>query len=212
MTRLCALLALVAAIPLSAQEATGRDNPAPAPETPKPVVYIPLTAQERWDDYVQRSFSLGAIAGRGARVGVTNLWSNNPPEWGRGAEGYGKRFASDFSRAWMRRGMESAGAAALGQDPRYIRCPCTNKLKRVGHAISQAVLTYDNDGNRVFGTARVGSRYAAAMIETTWFPDRYSWKDGFREGSQSFVSVGLFNVVREFWPDIKRKIKRDKKD
>ena len=184
------------------------DQAAPAPET-RPV-YIPLTAQERWDDYVKRSFSLGAVTGRGARIGVTNLWSNNPPEWGRGAEGYGKRFASDFSRAWMRRGMESAGAYALGQDPRYIRCPCNNAFKRVGHAMSQAVLTYDNDGNRVFGTARVGSRYAAAMIETTWFPDRYSWKDGFREGSQSFIGVGLFNVVREFWPDIRGKFGRKK--
>lgn len=176
-----------------------------APE--RPPIYIPLTAQERWDDFVKRSFSPGALASRGARVGVTNLWSNNPPEW-EGAEGYGKRFASDFSRAWMRRGMESAGAYALGQDPRYVRCPCEGAWKRVAHAMSQSVLTYDNDGNRVFGTARVGSRYAAAIIETTWFPDRFSWKDGFREGSQSFVSVGVFNVLREFWPEIKRKIKR----
>ena len=208
MTRILAALLLAAAAPLAAQESPVPDQPAPAPEAPP--VYIPLTAQERWDDYVKRSFSLGAVTGRGARIGITNLWSNNPPEWGSGVEGYGKRFVSDFSRAWMRRGMESAGAYALGQDPRYIRCPCKNVFKRVGHAMSQAVLTYDNDGNRVFGTARVGSRYAAAMIETTWFPDRYSWKDGFREGSQSFIGVGLFNVVREFWPDIRGKLRRKK--
>ncbi len=214
MTRICAALVFVAAAPLAGQPAARDagvpDQPAPAPE--KPVVYTPMTAQERWEDYVQRSFSLGALTGRGARIGLGNLFSNNPPEWGRGVEGYGKRFASDFSRAWMRRGMESAGAAALGHDPRYIRCPCKGVWKRFGHALSQSVLTYDNDGKRVFGAARVGSRYAAAMIETTWFPERYSWKDGFREGSQSFVAVGLFNVVREFWPELKSKVKRGKKD
>ena len=209
MRRLIVALMLVVATSLGAQQEDVSDQPALAPET-KPV-YIPLTAQERWDDYVQRSYSLGGLASRSARIGVSNLWSNTPPEWGDGADGYGKRFASDFARTWMRRGMESAGAAALGQDPRYIRCPCEGPWKRIAHAMSQSILTYNNDGERVFGYARVGSRYAASMIETTWFPDRYSWKDGFREGSQSFVTVGVFNIAREFWPDIKRKLKRDKK-
>ena len=170
---------------------------------------LPLTAQERWEDYVRRSFSPKSIGIRVARNATTNLWSNNPPEWD-GAGGYGKRVASDVARSWIRRGMESAGAAALGHDPRYIPCPCENPWKRVGHAFTQSFLTYDNDGDRVFGYARVGSRYASSMIETTWFPDRYGWKDGLREGTQSFVSVGVFNIVREFWPEIKGKIKRRK--
>jgi hypothetical protein len=203
------ILVFALALPLAADDVTLAAAPPPAPAAPP--VYIPLTAQQRWDDYVRRSFSPKAIGARAGRNGVTNLWSNTPPEWADGGGGYGKRLASDFGRTWIRRGIESAGAAAIGQDPRYIPCRCDGKWKRVAHAMSQSVLAYDNDGKRAFGYARVGSRYAASMIETTWFPDRYGWKDGFREGSQSVLTVGIFNIAREFWPDIKGKIKRKKK-
>jgi hypothetical protein len=201
MTRLLAALLLTAAFPLAAQEPSG-----PAPE--RPSWYIPLSAQERWDDYVRRSYSPKAVGVRVLRNGVTNLWSKQPPEWGSNMDAYGQRIASDVARSWVRRGIESGGAAVLGHDPRYIPCPCENPLKRVGHAFSQSILTYNNDGERVFGYARVGSRYAAEMIQLQWFPERYGWKDATREATQSFVSVGVFNVAREFWPDIKRKIKR----
>ena len=207
MSRLGAALLFAAAVSLAAED-------APAPQTPPLAtqvrVYTPMTAEERWDDYLHRSFSWEATAERVGRNAVLNTWSNNPPEWD-GMGGYGKRVASDFSRSWIRRGMESAGAAAIGHDPRYIPCPCENPWKRIAHAMSQTLLTYDNDGKRVFGYARVGSRYAASMIETQWFPERYGWKDGLREGTQSMVSVSVYNVAREFWPDIKRKLKWGKK-
>jgi hypothetical protein len=203
MIRLGAALLVAVAAPLAAQVTLSQSQPASEPEPAKPAVYIPLSAEERWNDYMKRNFTLKGVGGRAARLGVTNLWSNDPPEWGRGAEGYGKRMASGFGRSFVRRSVEAAGAAALGHDPRYIRCPCDGKWKRVAHAFSQSVLTYDNDGKRVFGYARVGARYAGTMSELAWFPDRYGWKDGFREGSQSFLTVGAFNVAREFWPDIK---------
>ena len=210
MTRLYVVLAFTALSPLGAQESAVGEQPAPAPELAAPPAYVPLTAEQRWDDYVRRSFAPKALGARAAQNGVTNLWSRNPPEWD-GVGGYGQRVASDFARTWMRRGMESAGAAALGHDPRYVRCPCDNAWKRIGHAFTQSFMTYDNRGEQVVGYARIGSRYGASMFESTvLFPDRYGWKDGLREGTQGFVSAGLFNIAREFWPDIKRKLRKRK--
>jgi hypothetical protein len=173
--------------------------------------YVPLTPEERWRDYVRRSYSPRSLGIRIGRNGLPNLWSNNPPEWGQGVDGYGKRVAADSARSWIRRGVESGGAYLVGQDPRYIPCPCKGPWKRMGHAFAQSFLAYDNDGDLAFGYARVGSRYASSMVEMSWYPERYGWKDGMREATQSFVSAGLFNIAREFWPDIRVKLRRKKK-
>ena len=49
----------------------------------------------------------------------------------------------------------------------------------------------------------MGARYASSFAELTWYPERYSWKNGLRGGNQQFF-FGGFNVLREFWPEIRR--------
>ena len=70
----------------------------------------------------------------------------------------------------------------------------------MGHALTSTFLTYDHRGRRVVAPARVGGFYAGSMARMTWMPERYSWKDGFREGSQRLAFQGAINLVREFAP------------
>ena len=57
--------------------------------------------------------------------------------------------------------------------------------------------------------ASVGSIYAASMIATLWMPKRYTMLgDGVRDGNLQLAYSGMFNLVEEFWPEIKKVFKR----
>ncbi len=174
-----------------------------ADPSPQRADYQPLTPEQRWETYWKGFVSPGRLGGSAGRA-LGAQFADDPPEWGQGAEGYGKRFASSYGVFAVQESTEAAVAAALGQDPRYISCDCSGFWKRFGFAVSSTVMTYDNAGDRTFAWGRVGGRYAGSMAAITWFPDRYGWKDGMREGTQRFGFGAAANLVREFMPEIKR--------
>jgi len=47
------------------------------------------------------------------------------------------------------------------------------------------------------------------MITTLWMPKRYTMLgDGVRDGNLQLAYSGMFNLVEEFWPEIKKVFKR----
>jgi hypothetical protein len=46
---------------------------------------------------------------------------------------------------------------------------------------------------------RLAGVYTGAIVaRETWYPDRYSYKDGLRSGTKSFITGFGINLVREF--------------
>ena len=167
--------------------------------------YKPLTAQQRWETYGKTFVSPGRFAGTAARALNAQI-GDKPPEWGQGLEGFSRRAASSYALFAVQGTTQAAVAAAVGQDPRYLPCRCRGFWKRFGFAVSSTVLAYDRNGYRGFGWGRVSGRYAGSMAEAAWFPERYSWKDGLREGTQRFSFGAIANLLGEFGPDIKRAV------
>jgi len=171
--------------------------------------YKPLTGKERWHLYLNQTF-----APPQAYFGV--LWSslldhigNAPPEWGQGMAGYGLRLASRFGNAVVQNSIMAVGAATLHEEPRYISSSSKGFFHRSGHALLFTVVTYNNRGKITPALAGVGSIYAACMITTLWMPKRYTMLgDGVRDGNLQLAYSGMFNLVEEFWPEIKKVFKR----
>lgn len=179
---------------------------AASAQTPTAGAYQPITPSERADYYWKSNFSSVGAATRPLVRAAFQQINDDPPEWDNNIEGFGRRTASMLAEVLIQRSSESLGAAALGQDPRYIAKREGGIWGRVGHALSSVVLTYDRNGDRVFAPARVGGFYVGSMARMTWMPDRYSWKDGFREGSQRLAFQGALNLVREFAPGIRDRL------
>src|SRR5262245_25356839 len=83
--------------PLAASDARAVEKPlASAVEVQGPE-YTPMTRSERLRWYLKGTFGVGSVARAGmlAEIGQAR---NSPSEWGDGAEGYGKRFASAYGQ------------------------------------------------------------------------------------------------------------------
>jgi hypothetical protein len=173
--------------------------------------YQPLDRSRRWRYYVNQNFtSIGSYFGPVA-ISIIDQINSQPPEWGDGMEGYGKRFVSRLGTGIIQGTVQSAGAALLGQDPRYIRSADTRIPRRIGHAFLYSIITYNNEGKRRLALATLGSFYASSMLTDYWYPGRFTaLGDGVRDGNRQAILSGLVNQFQEFWPEIRHYVFRQK--
>ncbi len=182
------------------------DSRSLAPQTP----YQPPSMTDRWNWYVRDTFGPGAALRTGF-VAAMDHADNDPPEWEQGMAGFGRRAASRYGRFALQETIELGGGALLGEDPRYHPCKCSGFFRRSGHALVSTVVARNANGKPTPAFARIAGVYGGSMLAThLWYPSRFTAAgDGFRLGNISLGVSGGVNLVREFWPDIKRVFRRD---
>jgi hypothetical protein len=162
--------------------------------------YARPTERTMVSNYAFDAFGPYPIAVTAVAAGV-NQWTNSPPEWGQGADGYGKRFGSDFGIAAIGTTTRYALAEAFREDTLYYRCECGGLFPRARHAvISTLTGRRGQDGHRVFSISALVAPYAGSMSAVyAWYPDRFNAKDGFRMGNYSLLESMGSNIALEFF-------------
>lgn len=168
--------------------------------SPQPdLTYTRPTQKIKLRNYIFDAIGPYPIVGAAVAAGI-NQASNDTPEWKQGAEGYGKRFASDLGIAAVSTTTRYALAEAFKEDTLYYRCECKGVLPRLRHAvISTLTSRRGDDGHRVFSFPALVAPYAGTMTAVyAWYPGRYNAKDGFRMGNYSLLGYVGGNIALEF--------------
>jgi hypothetical protein len=200
------LLLLIAALPImsAAQSLTDSGTSgSPVVSTHKvqpDLTYTRPPQSTKLRNYVFDAFGPYPIVGAGLAAGV-NQWQNTPPEWKQGAEGYAKRFGSDFGIAAVSTTTRYALSEAFKEDTLYYRCDCKGLFPRLGHAvISTFTARRGEDGHRVFSIPDLVAPYAGTMTAVyAWYPGRYDAMDGLRMGNYSLLGYVGANIALEFF-------------
>ncbi|HTA24680.1 MAG TPA: hypothetical protein VK763_14200 [Terriglobales bacterium] len=170
------------------------------PANPQPALtYSPPSAKTKFTNYLFDAFGPYPIIGAAIAAGI-NQADNAPPEWGQGAEAYGKRFGSNFGILAISTSTRYGLAAAFREDTLYYRCECKGFFPRLNHAlISTLTARRGEDGHRVFSFPDLVAPYAGTLVGVySWYPDRYNGKDAFRLGNYSLIGYAAENVGLEF--------------
>ena len=151
------------------------------------------------DNYLFATFGPYPISGAAVAAGV-GQWNNSPPEWGQGAQGYGKRIGSDFGMAAIGTTVRYGLSEAFREDSLYYRCECRGVFPRIGNAvISTVTARRGQNGHRVFSFSALAAPYAGAAVAVYgWYPDRYGAKDALRLGSYNLLFYVGGNISLEF--------------
>jgi hypothetical protein len=173
------------------------------------VEFTPMTRSERFRSYLTGAFGPGSLAKTGVRAGIDEL-IDSPEEWGQDARGYGQRLGNAEAKHIIRHTLEFGAASLLHEDDRYLASGQTGFWGRTKYAIASTFLARRGNGDRTFAFARIGSAAGTAFISRAWQPPSAS---GLGSAASSFgltlvTEVGT-NVVREFWPDLKRHFQRN---
>ncbi len=169
---------------------------------------VSLSVEEKLGLHARRMVGLPAIAGSAASAAILQ-WRDEPDEWEQGGKGYGRRFASGLGFNAVRNLLSFGLDSTLKQDPRYFPLQTGGAWPRIRHALLQTVFTRTDSGGTSFSYWRFGSSYGAAAIATAWYPD--DQRTAARVIGAGSVSIGFdasLNVLKEFWPEVKRKLRR----
>ena len=88
---------------------------------------------------------------------------------------------------------------AMGLDTSFQKSKREGFFPRFKDALIQNVTSRNKSGNRVVSVPRFAGVYTGAIVaRETWYPDRYSYKDGLRSGTTTLLTGFGINLVREF--------------
>ncbi len=163
--------------------------------------YVRPTKMKRFKRYVNRTVGTGLI-GVGASS-VVQQFAEYPPEWERTAGGFARRFGSNLAENVISESVAYGLEETFKLDSRFYKSKKKDFGSRLKNALLSSFTARTPSGKRVFNPSRIAGTYTADIIATeTWYPKRYSYKDGLRQGTRGIgFSVG-FNLLREFvFPD-----------
>lgn len=163
-----------------------------------PSGYTRPDSKTRFKRYVNGIVGPVALGRQVARAGIST-WQNSPEEWGPHWEGFGKRMASNFGKNLIKQTTVYGLDTALKYDSHYYRSEKKDAASKIKNALLSTVTARDRNGKRVVGIPRIVGTYTSSIIAAeTWYPDRYDWKDGVRNGTFSFAMSAGFNLFKEF--------------
>jgi len=182
----------------------------------------PLTAKQKFSVVARSSFDYVQYPWYGFLAGISQA-ENSEPGFGQGSAGYGKRFASAFADGTIENFMVGAVLPSLlHQDPRFFQSGEGSFTHKAGYAVSRMFVTRTDSGDSQFNYSEiVGSALSAAISTNTYHPrstviatksgprfygsDRTLSNTASVWGSQLGYDT-MTIVVKEFWPDIHRKL------
>ena len=159
----------------------------------------------------QDTFDYSNFIFTGVLAGV-DLAERSQPSFGQGAEGFGKYYWHVFVDGGIENYMtEAIVPAATKEDPRYYTLAKGGLVKRTGYAVSRLFITRTNSGGRTVNLAEIVGAGAAAGIGNAYYPaESNPWVKTYQRWGTQVGLDGVFNVLKEFWPDIDQKIFRGK--
>jgi len=156
------------------------------------------TNRERFNRYVKDTVGPFRLTRTAFAAGI-DQWRDTPEEWEQGMKGYGKRFASSFGRNAIQQTVTYGLDEALDLDSSFHRSNREGVMPRVKHAFLETITSRTKTGKRVLSAPRLAGVYTGAIVQTeTWYPERYSYKDGLRIGTSTLLTSFGVNLVREF--------------
>ena len=171
------------------------------------VLLCSLEVKDKFMLFVKDTVEPLSFLSAGFNAGLDQA-SNRDPAFGQGAEGYGKRFGADFAgqTSW-RFFTDFAYPTMFSEDPRYYRLGQGSTGKRFLHAVEHTVVAHRDDGTHMFNFSFwLGTGSAIALNDLYHPGNPRGAAPGVRSAGYAAIGAMGFDVLREFWPEIARKL------
>lgn len=167
----------------------------------------PLTVGQKYRLATAGVFDWASYPFNAALAGIAQA-KNDPASWGQGWGAYGKRYGESFADNSIGTYMTTAVfPSLLHEDPRYYQMGKGSFAHRAYHAVNRLFVTRTDAGTDRFNISESLGNAVAAAISNVYHPpeDRTAARNAETFGLL-IMWDGLSNELKEFWPDIRRKV------
>ena len=196
------VVAIAAAVSVNSQEVKKEDSKTQTTtanqQTTTTQDYVFPTHRERFNRYMKSTVGPFRLAWTASSAGIQQA-QDHPEEWEQGMKGYGKRYASSFGQNAIQQTVTYGLDEAFGLDTGFEKSKREGFGPRLKDALIQNVTSRTRSGKRVISVPRFAGIYTGAIVaHETWYPERYSYKDGLRSGTRNLLTGFGVNLIREF--------------
>jgi len=171
----------------------------------------PLTAGQKFKLVALGTFDPVEYPYVGVLAGIDQA-QNTDPSYGQGFKGYAKRYGAAFADTTIENFMVGAVVPSLlRQDPRYYQLGKGGFWHRASYAALRIFITRTDSGKTQFNYSEWAGSAIAAALSNVYHPpaDRNALNSANIWVTQLWGDAVGFEL-KEFWPDIKRKLHRNK--
>jgi hypothetical protein len=217
------LAIVVLALPVAAQQPPADGSPQNPPEDKRifgvlpnyrtaesSAPFEPITSKEKFAIAAKDSFDWPVYPVSGLFALLYQIEDSNP-SFGQGLKGYAKRFATSYGDQMIGNMMtEGIWPSLLKEDPRYFRLGAGTKKARAWYAATRIFVTHTDAGKSRFNFSEVIGNSAATALSNAYYPDSRNVSDNVQKLVTQLATDSFSNVLKEFWPDVKRKLFKHK--
>ena len=171
----------------------------------------PLRTGQKFRIATASVFDWAAYPFNGVLAGIAQA-KNDPESYGQGWDAYAKRYGESFADNSIGTYMTVAiFPSLLHEDPRYYQMGKGAFVHRFSYSLSRLFVTRTDAGNTRFNYSESIGNATAAAISNIYHPDE-DRTAGRNATTFAFLILydGLSNELKEFWPDIRRKVFKKK--
>jgi hypothetical protein len=167
----------------------------------------PLRSGQKFRLATAGVFDWAAFPFNGVLSGIAQA-KNDPKEWGQGWGAYGKRYGASFADNSIGTYMTTAiFPSLLREDPRYYQLGKGSFAHRAYHGVNRLFVTRTDSGHDRFNYSEsIGNAAAAAISNIYHVPGDRTASRNATTFAFLILYDGLSNELKEFWPDIRRKV------
>ena len=172
---------------------------------------VPLTTGQKFHLFARSTYDPVTLIAPVLKVPILQAVEGDSG-FGTGFGGFAKRYGVSLADGTSSRFFRQfLFPAMLKEDPRFFRRGQGNFGSRLGYSLSRLFVTRTDSGRNTFNWSRLLGSAASSSLSNAYYPESQRGKTTtlFSFGL-SYLSEAGANVVKEFSPDISRKLSRKK--
>jgi hypothetical protein len=167
-----------------------------------------LTVKKKFGLFARDTFEPVTFVIAGFNAGIAQA-ENDDPTFGQGAEGFGRRYGAALADQVSG---EFFGTffypSIFREDPRYYRLGHGTVPKRFFHAVNHAFVTHSDSGAHWFNFSEWTAAASTTALGNLYHPGNGRGFQPAARGTAWSVAFDMgFDVAREFWPELTRRLK-----
>jgi hypothetical protein len=169
--------------------------------------YEPLSTRRKFYIATKDSTDYPVFILAGAFAGLGQL-TDSHDRFGQGARGYFHRYGTSLADQMVGNYMtEAILPSLLHEDPRYFRRGAGHgsTMARLGYAATRIFVTHTDSGGTRFNYSEVLGNAFTAGLANAYYPGERKLSDNLGRFSMQLGTDAISQVLKEFWPDIRKK-------
>ncbi len=171
-------------------------------------VLCSLEIKDKFFFFLRDSVDPATFLSAGFNAGISQA-DNDDAQFGQGGAGYAKRMGANFTdEAQFRFFKEFAYPTIFSEDPRYYRIGQGPVGRRFLHALTHSVVAYNDHSRPMFNFSEWLGEISGISLSNLYHPGDQRGFAPAAHGIAYDVAMDIgFDELREFWPEVARKLR-----